>query len=166
MSVYNADVKKKFNIHLSSLQTASWTGSLYDARYKVDLRGHLAEDDFQKQWDVYLTMQSDMTNDLASATGINPLDTYSIHLDIGPNFINSAAFRERATPNYIAFQSQYTNGANVYSRFDVGSQDNSPLRVTSLYNVSYIGFNVFNLIGQTTVPSTADYQVVLHFVEV
>ena len=166
MSVYNADVKKKFNIHLSSVQTNSWTGSLYDARYTVNLRGHLAEEDFQKQYDVYLTMQSEMTNDLASATGINPLDTYAIHLDIGPNYINSNAFRERATPHFITFQSQYTNGANIYTRFDVGSQDNSPLRITSLYNVSFIGVNVFNLIGQTTVPSTADYQVILHFVEV
>lgn len=171
MSVYGYSVsngKTAFNIHLSSLQTASYSGSVYDATYTVDLRQHIDVSDFQKEYNVTLAMESEMTTDLASATGINPLETYAIHLDIGPNFINANAFRERTTPHFIAFQNPWINGANVYNRFSVGSSDNPPIRVKSLFNVSSIGFNMFSpsIAGQVPISSTANYQVILRFEEV
>ena len=170
MSVYGYSVsngKTAFNIHLSSLQTASYSGSVYDATYTVDLRQHIDVSDFQKEYNVTLAMESEMTTDLESATGINPLETYAIHLDIGPNFINANAFRERSTPHFIAFQTQWINAANVYNRFSVGSSDNPPIRVKSLYNVSSIGFNMFSpsIAGQVPISSTANCQVILRFEE-
>ena len=170
MSVYGYSVsngKTAFNIHLSSLQTASYSGSVYDATYTVDLRQHIDVSDFQKEYNVTLAMESETTTDLESATGINPLETYAIHLDIGPNFINANAFRERSTPHFIAFQAQWINGANVYNRFSVGSSDNPPIRVKSLYNVSNIGFDIFSpsIAGQVPISSTANYQVILRFEE-
>jgi hypothetical protein len=169
MSNYGWSITKnrvKFQVHLSSRQTSSWTGSKYNAIYQTNFRGHLDTSDFQKEYNVYVSFQSEMTSDL-TATGINPVDSYVIHMDIGPNIINAAAFRERQTPHMIAYQSQFTNGATVYTRFDVGHTDNAPLRVKSLYNVDTIEFEVFDINGQTIIPDTGpDYQVILSFEEV
>jgi len=171
MSVYGYSVSKgktSFNIHLSSLQTASYMGSIYDAMYDVNLRGHLDVSDFQKEYNVYIALESQAITDLTTATGINPLETYTIHMDIGANFINSASFRERVTPDFIAFQQQWINGANVYNRFSVGSSDNPPIRIKTLYNVGQIGFNIFcaSVTGQTPLANTsANYQVILRFEE-
>jgi len=158
-------IKKKFNIHLSSRQTNSFSGPLYNARYFINLRGHVDESDFSKAWDVYMTFHSDKTTDLTTATGINPLESYAMHLDIGPNFINAAAFRERNTPLFIMYQESFTNGATVYTGFSTGNTDNSPIRINSLYNVSYINFEIFNINGQTICNSTANYHIILHFCE-
>jgi hypothetical protein len=124
--------------------------------------------EFQKEYNVTLSMESQMTTDLTSATGINPLETYCIHLGIGPNYINANAYRERITPHFIAFQTQWINGANVYNRFSVGSSDNPPIRVKSLYNVGKIEFEIFcpTIAGQTPISSTASYQAILRFEEV
>lgn len=171
MSVYGLSVsagKVAFNIHLSSLQTASYIGTTYNATYHVDLRQHIDASDFQKEYNVTLSMESEMTTDLTSATGINPLDTYCVHLGIGPNYINANAYRERITPHFIAFQTQWINGANVYNRFSVGSSDNPPIRIKSLYNVGKIDFEIFcpTIAGQTPIESTANYQVILRFEEI
>lgn len=171
MSVYGLSVsagKVAFNLHLSSLQTASYIGTAYKASYHVDLRQHIDVSDFQKEYNVTLSMESEMTTDLTTATGISPLETYCVHLGIGPNYINANAFRERVTPHFIAFQTQWINGANVYNRFSVGSSDNPPIRVKSLYNVGTINFEIFcpTIAGQTPIESTANYQVILRFEEV
>ena len=171
MSVYGLSVsagKVAFNIHLSSLQTTSYIGTAYNASYHVDLRQHIDVSDFQKEYNVTLSMESEMTTDLTTATGINPLESYCIHLGIGPNYINANAFRERITPHFIAFQTQWINGANVYNRFSVGSSDNPPIRVKSLYNVGKIEFEIFSptVAGQVPIESTASYQVILRFEEV
>jgi hypothetical protein len=170
MSNYGWSISKnrvKFQVHLSSRQTNSWTGeSKYNAIYQTNFRGHLDTSDFQKEYNVYVSFQSEMTSDFTAA-GIDPTNSYAIHMDIGPNIINAAAFRERQTPMMIAYQSQFTNGANVYTRFDVGHTDNCPIRVKSLYNVDTIEFEVFDINGQTIIPNTGpDYQVILSFEEV
>lgn len=169
MSNYGWTISKnkvKFQVHLSSRQTSSWKGSKYNAIYHTNFRGHLDTSDFQKEYNVYVSFQSEMTSDFTAA-GINPVNTHAIHLDIGPNIINASAYRERQTPHLIAYQSQFTNGATVYTRFDVGTQDNAPLRVKGLYNVDTIEFEVFEMTGQTIIPDTGpEYQVILSFEEV
>jgi hypothetical protein len=170
MSNYGWSISKnkvKFQVHLSSRQTSSWTGvSKYNAIYQTNLRGHLDTSDFQKEYNVYVSFQSEMTNDFTVA-GVNPVDTYAIHVDFGPIIVNASAFRERQTPHLIAYQSQFTNGANVYTRFDVGHTDNAPLRLKSLYNVDTIEFEVFEMTGQTIIPDTGpEYQLILSFEEV
>lgn len=171
MSVYGLSIsggKVAFNIHLSSLQNASYIGTPYNATYHVDLRQHIDVSDFQKEYNVTLSMESEMTTDLATATGINPIESYCVHLGIGPNNINANAYRERITPHFIAFQTQWINGATVYNRFSVGSSDNPPVRVRSLYNVGKIDFEIFSptVNGQTPIESTANYQAILRFEEV
>lgn len=171
MSVYGLSVsngKTAFNVHLSSLQTTSYMGSIYDAVYDVNLRGHLDVSDFQKEYNVYIALESQAITDLTTATGINPLETYAIHMDFGANFINTACFRERSTPDFIAFQQQWHHAPNMYNRFSVGSSDNPPLRVKTLYNVGQIGFNIFpaSVAGQTPLGNTsANYQIILRFEE-
>lgn len=169
MSNYGWTISKnkvKFQVHLSSRQTSSWKGSKYNAIYHTNFRGQLDTSDFQKEYNVYVSFQSEMTTDLTAA-GINPVNTYAIHMDIGSTIINASAFKDRQTPHLIAYQSQWHHAPNMYNRFDVRNQDNAPLRVKTLYNVDTIEFEVFEMTGQTLVADTApEYQVILSFEEV
>ena len=166
MSIYGYSItrgKTRFNINLSSYQVNSWTGRLYDAIYSIDLRGHLDSSDFQKEYNVTLSFESESTtNQLLSGT------SYAIHLDLGSNKINSHAFREAKTPHFIAYKSFFNLGdGTLYIRFDTHDSDNPPIRVNSLYNLDKIGFNVFNINGQATITSTTlNYQLTLSFEEV
>ena len=79
--------KTKFQVHLSSVQTNSWTGSEFDARYTVDLRNHVDVSDMNKAYNCYVCFRTNGTDD------INMTYLYHLHLDIGANAINAHAYR-------------------------------------------------------------------------
>jgi hypothetical protein len=166
MSVYGYSINKgkvSFNIHLSSYQVNSWTGSLYNATYSVEPRGHLDVGDYYKQYNISISLQSEALSDGT----IDPAKTYVIHFDIGGNTPNSIAYRERSIPHFIAYQNQYNNlGGTLFSKFNIGSQDNPPIRVNSLIGFNSVSINIFDINGQTTCASIANYQVILRFEEV
>jgi hypothetical protein len=168
MSVYGYSIEKqkvKFNIHFSSVQTSSYTGTRYNAIYSVNLRGHLDVSDFQKSYDVRIILDSEPTSDATSA-GINPSVIHCIHLDLG-NKINVSAFKERVTPHFIAFKTNFNDTTGLlFTRFDTRYGDNAPIRVNSLYGVDTIGFNLFETIGQTSLTNSLNYNFILAFEEV
>jgi hypothetical protein len=166
MSVYGYSIAKgkvSFNIHLTSYQIASYTGSLYNATYSVDLRGHLDVSDFSKEYNVSFYMESEYISD----GSIDPLTLYGCHVDIGNNKINTSAFRERNTTQFILSKSFYNNNANVlYTSLRAGQDNNPPIRLSSAYNINSIYINMFDVNGKTTINSTNAYQIILHFEEV
>lgn len=166
MSVYGYSISKgktAFNIHLSSYQVNSWTGSLYNATYYVDPRGHLDVSDFKKEYNVYLSIESEAVTD----NTINPLSTYACHLDIGSSTANVATFRDRIMPMFIVYKDTFNNAVSaLYTRFKVGSQDNPAIRINSLFGLDHVGINIFDINGQATCTSTANFQVILRFEEV
>ena len=166
MSVYGYSINKgkvSFNIHLSSYQVNSWTGSLYNAVYSVDLRGHLDVSDFSKEYNVSFYLESEYISDGT----IDPLTLYGCHVDIGSCPINAVAYRERVTPHFIISKGFFNNAANVlYTTLKAGSNDNPPIRINSAYGLDHIGINIFDLNGQTTLVSTNAYNVILRFEEV
>jgi hypothetical protein len=168
MSVYGYSISKgktRFNIYVSSRQINSFTGTIYDATYTIDLRGHIDVTDFQKEYNVTLAFDSEASSD--DINDINPDKTYAIHLDLGGNKINTHGFREIKTPHFIAFKDSFTASSSLFTRFKIANTDNASIRVQSLYNLDKIGFNLFDIDGQATLTSTTlDYQFVLSFEEV
>ena len=167
MSVYGYSISKgktAFNIHLSSYQVNSWTGSnKYDAVYSVDMRGHLDVSDFSKEYNVYFFLESENFSD----NSIFPETLYGCHVDIGNSYVNAAAFRERITPHFIVTKYYYNTAAGVlFTALKAGSNDNPPIRTSNAFGLDHIGINVFDLNGQGTLVSGAAYQVILRFEEV
>lgn len=166
MSVVGYSISKgktAFNIYLSSYQVNSWTGALYNATYTVDTRGHLDVSDFQKEYNVYLSLESEAVTD----NTIDPNKTYAIHLRLGQNYLNVATFRDRLAPDFIAYKNIYNNAAAaVFTSFKTTSQDNPPVRVASLFGLDSLTLTIFDINGQTTCTSTANFQVILRFEEV
>jgi hypothetical protein len=166
MSVYGYSINKgkvSFNIHLSSYQVNSWTGSLYNAVYSVDLRGHLDVSDFSKEYNVSFYMESEYIND----GSIDPLTLYGCHVDIGTSFINTSAYREKNTTHFILSKGFFNNTAGtLYTSLRAGQDNNPPLRIKGAYNLDRITLEMFDLNGKTVINSTNAYQVILRFEEV
>jgi len=169
MSIYGYSIEKqkvRFNIHLNSFQPNSFTGSIYNATYTINLRGHLDVSDFQKSYDVRLLLLSGATTD-ATATGINPDVIHAIHCDFGGNKVNSHSFRERTNPLFIAYKTIYNTSTGVQGCFfDCRYEDNAPVRVNSLYGFDTFGFNLFEVSGQVSLTCNIGYQLILAFEEV
>jgi len=167
MSVYGYSVSKgktNFNIHFSSYQTSSWTGTnKYDAIYTVDLRGHIDVSDFNKSYNVYLFLESENFGD----NSIYPETAYACHLVIGSSFINCSAFREKNTPQFIISKYYYNTAAGVlFTALKAGQNDNGPVTITNAFGLDSVAIRIFDLNGQVTLVSGANYQFILRFEEI
>ena len=167
MSVYGYSVSKgktNFNIHFSSYQVNSWTGSnKYDATYTVDLRGHIDVSDFHKSYNVYLFLESENFGD----GSLYPETAYACHLAIGSSFINASSFREKNTPHFIISKYYYnTAAAALYVALKAGQNDNAPVTINNAFGLDSVSIRIFDLNGQTTLVSGANYQFILRFEEV
>ena len=165
MSVYGYSIAKgktRFNVNLTSSQTNDRIGAIFDSFYTINLRGHLDSTDFQKEYNVYLTFESE-----ASSSLLDPALIYAIHLELGGNKINSYSSQDLRLPHFIAFKSIYNDsGGTAVVRFDTKPSDNAPIRVKSLYGLDKIGFNLFNATTNETYENTLNYQATLSFEEV
>ena len=169
MSIQGFSISKgkvKFQVHLSSTQTNSWTGSEFDARYTVDLRNHVDVSDMNKAYNCYVCFRTTGTDD------INMTYLYHLHLDIGANAINAHAYRELSCPHTILKLESYSNGGVDYVSAFSEYQTNPPLFVKTLFNVDTIGVLVSqinpadNPATSTVTWANTNYHMILYFEEV
>jgi len=141
--------KKIYKVNLVSSDTTSWTGSLYNAAYFVNMRSIVRDvEDYGKAYK--------MTFSFKAFEDANVLTTeiYAIHLDMG----KGVPITQYTTTNrlYTGLLTQKAWEGRGIPYFSTLPDDNEGTFYSDIQNIDRIGVRVFNVNANTQyVPATS-----------
>lgn len=154
------NIKKSFNVMLNSNDLTSWSGSLSQAKYKVNPLPLLKETDYKKKYKVYFSVEG-----LQAPQSDN---IYGFSLDISSNIIYHTRAYDGLTganirPIHFLATFEYQNfGTN--KRMHVCLDDQSPI-IIQLNSLNYITINYINTATGDSLTAPTNYIVCMRFEE-
>jgi len=173
-------LKKNFKVWLDSNNTASWSGTQFDARFFVDFNQCVRE-----AWRLnssYKMSFSFISKASTFAVGtVSSTNTYTLHIDLGQGAPTMYRYSSVRTPSGIVRVDNAGSGvwtvtagvADVPVYFNARPQDNEPVFINNLKNVNTIAINLiqagsgtFNTADNATINTATKYICCLDFEEV
>lgn len=151
--------KKIYKVNLLSSDTASWSGSLYNATYTVDMRSIVRDvEDYKKAYKMTFAMKG------FEDANILTTEVYAIHIDMS----KAVPITQFSTTNRL-----YTGILNTDAWFGRGilywstkPDDNDPTFYSDIQNIDTISIRVFRVNANAQyVPSTSGTTPKNYFVE-
>lgn len=148
MDMTIAKPKKIYKVNLVSTDTTSWTGSLYNASYLVNMRSIVRDvEDYKKAYKMTFSFKGlEDANILAT-------EIYAIHIDMA----KAVPITQFTTTNrlYTGLLSQDAWLGRGIPYFSTVPDDNDPTYYTNIQDIDRIGIRVFAVNANTQyVPAT------------
>ena len=149
MDMTIAKPKKIYKVNLVSSDTTSWTGSLYNANYIVNMRSIVRDiEDYGKAYKMTFSFKG------FEDANILTTEIYGIHIDMA-KAISTTQF---STTNrlYTGILSQTAWFGRGIPYFSTMPDDNDPTYYTNIQNIDTIGIRVFRVNANAQyVPATS-----------
>ena len=159
-------LKKSFKISLDSNNTNSYTGTLFNATYSINLNKTITNnDDLNKYYYMYCSFISQAADIVTN--NITPANVYTLHIDMGKG-LNIYEYKQIKTPSFILpvdvlFSTQGI--ADPDTRFNLQEYQQQPTVINNILNLNTIQIQVINTSTDSTTNATSNYVCVLTFVE-
>lgn len=177
--VVDTGVKRRFQVVLDSNNTASFTGSQFNATYAVDFKTVVREAwRLKKAYNMSFQFVSRAST--FAVSGITSNKVYQLHIDMGkPQQIYKQA-HARVPSGVVRTSTQGTGVwtvtagvADVPTYFDSRPDDNTPTLLDNLSDITNIninlleqpGYTTFNASNDGTINTATKYVCILTFVE-
>lgn len=141
--------KKIFKVNLVSTDTTSWSGSLYNASYFVDMKSIVRDiEDYKKAYKMTFSFKG------IEDANILTTEIYAIHIDMA----KAVPITQYHTTNrlYTGMLGQDAWLGRGVGYFSTKPDDNDPVYYTNIQNIDRIGIRVFNVNANTQyAPATS-----------
>lgn len=160
MDIVKTSPKKIFKVNLVSTDTTSWTGSLYNASYLVNMRSIVRDpEDYKKAYKMTFAMKG------LEDANILTTEIYAIHIDMA----KAVPITQYTQTNrlYTGILSQDAWLGRGIGYFSTKPDDNDPTYYTNIQNIDSIGIRVFNVNANTQyTPATSGTTPKNYFIEI
>lgn len=157
--------KKSFKVVLDSSDTNSFTGTLYNANYYVDLSKVIRKlEDYDKSYYVYCTLIS--KTDVIGTTNIVSTNLYTLILKLSNKNNNIYQYNNFNCDSFIIpvqVNASDNGGGGPHNGFFLKDTDQRPLYIDNINNLTNIQLKVLQNNQSTT--ATAPYVCILTFVQ-
>ena len=141
--------KKIYKVNLVSSDTYSWTGSLYNATYLVNMRSIVRDvEDYKKAYKMTFSFKG------LEDANILTTEIYAVHIDMA----KAVPITQYTTTNrlYTGLLSQDAWFGRGIPYFSTVPDDNDPTYYTNIQNIDTISIRVFRVNANTQyVPATS-----------
>ena len=177
--VVDSSVKRRFQVVLDSNNTASFTGSQFNAIFAVDFKTVVRES-FRLKKAYNMSFQFVSRASTFAVSGITSNKVYQLHIDMGkPQQIYKQA-HARVPAGIVRTSTQGTGVwtvtagvSDVPVYFDSRPEDNTPTLLDNLTDITNININLleqpsyitFNTANDATINTATKYVCILTFVE-
>jgi len=130
--------KKIFKVNLVSSDTTSWSGSLYNAAYLVDMRSIVRDvEDYKKAYKMTFAMKGFEDSNILTT------EIYAIHIDMA----KAVPITQYTTNNrlYTGLLGQRAWEGRGIGYFSTLPDDNDPTYYTNIQDIDRIGIRVFSV---------------------
>jgi len=181
MRIAQMPLKKSFKVVLDTNNTASYSGSQFDARFTVDLN-QIIREPWRMKRSYLMTFSFRSISATFAVTGVTSTKLYKLHIDLGKGTPTIFQFNATRAPAGIVGVSNegvgvYTNVAaasafDIPCYFNARPDDNDGVFVNDLLNINNINLNLidptsgtFNSADNATINTNTKYICVLNFQE-
>lgn len=149
MDIVKIAPKKIYKVNLVSSDTTSWSGSLYNASYTVNMRSIVRDvADYGKAYKMTFSFKG------FEDANILTTEIYGIHLDMAKAISTTQFTTTNRLYTGILSQSAWLGRGIPY--FDTRPDDNDPTYYTDIQNIDNISVRVFRVVANAQyVPSTS-----------
>ena len=142
-------LKKNYKILLDTNVTASYSGSQFDARFPVDLN-QIIREPWRLKSSYRMTFEFISKASTFAVGGVTSTNIYSVHIDLGKGTPTMFRYTNVRVPAGIVRVSNDGSGvftttagvADIPVYFNSRPQDNDPLFIDDLLNISNININL------------------------
>jgi len=160
MDMIIAKPKKIYKVNLVSTDTTSWSGSLYNATYLVNMRSIVRDvEDYGKAYKMTFAMKG------LEDANILTTEIYAIHIDMA----KAVAITQYTTSNrlYTGILNQSAWWGRGIGYFDTKPDDNDPTYYTNIQDIDRIGIRVQSVNANTIYsPATSGTTPKNYFIEI
>ena len=160
MDIVKTSPKKIFKVNLVSTDTTSWTGSLYNASYLVNMRSIVRDvEDYKKAYKMTFAMKG------LEDANILTTEIYAIHIDMA----KAVPITQYTQTNrlYTGILSQDAWLGRGIGYFSTKPDDNDATYYTNIQDIDRIGIRVFNVNANTQyAPATTGTTPKNYFIEI
>jgi hypothetical protein len=149
MDMTIAKPKKIYKVNLVSSDTDSWTGSLYNAAYLVDMKSIVKDiADYGKAYKMTFAMKGIEDGNILTT------EIYGIHIDMGKAVpITQFTTTNRLYTGILSSDAWFGRGIPYFS---TKPDDNDPTYFQDIQNIDRINIRVFSINANTQyVPATS-----------
>jgi hypothetical protein len=149
MDMTIAKPKKIYKVNLVSSDTTSWTGSLYNASYLVNMRSIVRDvEDYKKAYKMTFSFKG------FEDANILTTEIYAIHIDMAKAVPITQFTQTNRLYTGMLSQDAWLGGGIGY--FSTVPDDNDPTYYTNIQDIDRIGIRVFSVNANATYsPATS-----------
>tara|TARA_R110002126_G_scaffold230314_1_gene375120 strand:+ start:13999 stop:14589 length:591 start_codon:yes stop_codon:yes gene_type:complete len=181
MRIAQMPLKKSFKVVLDTNNTASYSGSQFDARFTVDLN-QIIREPWRMKKSYLMTFSFRSISATFAVSGVTSTKLYKLHIDIGKG--TPTIFQYNATRAPAGIVGVSNDGVGVYTNvaaasafdipcyFNARPADNDGVFVNDLLGINGINLNLidpttgtFNSADNATINTNTKYICVLNFQE-
>lgn len=151
-------MKTNFNLVFNSVNTASFTGDIFNAKYFIDFSSLIQPEDFNKKYKMTFRIKT------STSVDILPTLTYILKINVNSRIYN----QNNLSADYTlgALSNSLDDQQNGYLCIDTKPNDNPPVIIHSLDRLNMIGLSFYINETETLFTTIPDYILILNFEEV
>lgn len=148
--------KKSFKVVLNSNDFNSYSGSLTNASFYIDLKQILHDpNDFNKAWNMSFSLKSVSAS--TSNSGLTSTRLYGIRLDLNKetNIYQNISKWSPKLSGLLSFNNDFTAYTSTACNYfwDSKESDNKPIFIDNLQNINYVNLTIYDLYTVLATPT-------------